>query len=410
MISEAAIKKIRTGLLSVFLMGIGLTTSCTNPESQNEANVVYTCSMDPQVREYKPGNCPICKMPLTPVATDKTTAPNELKLSDQQILLGNISTDTVREQVLGNELILTGALVENQDQVTTISSRVSGRIDNLYVKTPGQKVAVGQTLYTIYSEELLLALNELKLALEKKKNLPPGIVDSDRIIRSSKNKLMLFGLTGDQITALTTAKDLPDRIPVYSQVTGVVSVINVTEGSYVSTGTELMSLSDYSTLWAQAEIFSEDMLRIKQGMPVVVSIPALNNLELKGTISLINPSLDQNTKLGLVRVLIENKEHLLKPGLQANFSIVYDSYAAIAIPTNAIIFDEDGATVWVQSGPNSFQSKMVEPGAESNGFTEIKKGISVGETVVITGAYLLNSEFIFQKGTGVMSGHDMEHM
>ena len=217
-------------------------------------------------------------------------------------------------------------------------------------------------------------------------------------------------MTDKQITELIALKELPQSIPIYSSTGGVVSKLDIIEGGYVNAGDKIMHLSNYTSLWAQAEIFSEDLSKINQGTFVLVSIPALNQFDIEGVIALINPSLNENSKLSLIRVFIENKNRMLKPGLQANFTIVYDSYSAIAVPTNSIILDEGGATIWVQTGINTFKSKMVETGTESNGFTEIKKGVAIGEIVVVTGAYLLNSEFIFQKGSSVMSGHDMEKM
>lgn len=366
--------------------------------------------MDPQVKENKPGNCPICKMPLTPVSTNTSTGPDELKLSDQQIELGNISTDSVTEHVIGKELFVTGTLVENQDNLSIISSRISGRIDNLFVKTTGQNISEGQKLYTIYSEELLLALNELKLAQEKAKNPVANIDNLNRIIRSTKNKLILFGLLDEQIEELSGAEEIPQSITIYSKTNGVVSNIKVTEGSYVNAGSEILQISDYTTLWAQAELFSEDISKIRNGSVVIVSIPALNKFDLTGVVSLVNPSLEQNTKLNVIRVVLQNKDGLLKPGMQANFSIVYDSFLALAVPINSALLDEDGATIWIQTDINTYKSRMVEIGTESNGFVEIKKGISRGEKVVVSGAYLLNSEFIFQKGTNPMAGHDMSKM
>lgn len=404
-------KQMKTKLEYVICIGLFfILLGCNDRSNSTNENVIYTCSMDPQVKGNKPGNCPICKMPLTPVSTNTSTSPDELKLSDQQIELGNISTDSVAEHVIGKELFVTGTLIENQNNVSIISSRISGRIDNLYVKTTGQNISEGQKLYTIYSEELLLALNELKLAQEKAKNPGANMDNLNRIIRSTKNKLILFGLSDEQITELSSADEIPISIPIYSKTDGVVSNINITEGGYVNAGTEILQISNYTTLWAQAELFSEDISKIRNGSVVIVSIPALNKFDLKGVVSLVNPSVEQNTKLNVIRVVLENKDGLLKPGMQANFSIVYDSFSALAVPVNSVLLDEVGATIWIQTGLNSYKSRMVEIGVESNGFVEIKKGISRGENVVVSGAYLLNSEFIFQKGSNPMAGHDMSKM
>jgi Cu(I)/Ag(I) efflux system membrane fusion protein len=120
-------------LLIVLLFGY-----CTPKEEKTDSDVYYTCSMDPQVVETKPGNCPICKMPLTPVKKDQSMNEGGLHLSDQQIQLGNINTDILAEHELGDEIQLTGKLSVDQNKQWSISSRVMGRIDKLYIKNAGE--------------------------------------------------------------------------------------------------------------------------------------------------------------------------------------------------------------------------------------------------------------------------------
>ena len=102
--------------------------ACNQPEASIEEDVYYTCSMDPQVVESKPGNCPICKMPLTKMEKGKTLPTGELQLSDQQIQLGNIHTDTLRKRRIGDELVFTATLTTDLTQTNTVSARITGRM------------------------------------------------------------------------------------------------------------------------------------------------------------------------------------------------------------------------------------------------------------------------------------------
>lgn len=391
-------------LISAFIL------SCGNVEEQTDSDVVYVCSMDPQVMETKPGNCPICKMPLTAVKKSHSENSDELHLSEQQILLGNIKTDSVREHLMGKDLELTGVLTENQNTTIVISSRVMGRIEKLYFKSEGDKINKGQPVYDIYSEEILLALSELKLALEKKKIPGNNTVETDRLINGTRKKLILYGLTESQINLLQDSENFPDKITIYSKESGVVSNITVKEGNYVMEGESILHLSDYSTLWAEADVFTEDLSQIKEGMISTVFLPGADDKKIKGKISFVNPELNPSSKIARIRIEISNEKNRLKPGMQVNFSITVNEFSALAIPSNAILFDSKGATVWYKTGPDKFKSKMVSTGLESNGYTEIKSGLSKNEIVVISGAYLLNSEFIFRKGQSPMQGHDMHNM
>jgi len=389
---------------------IAMLTACNQEQVQQDSDVIYTCSMDPQVMETKPGNCPICKMPLTPVKKNHSDTTGELHLSNQQIQLGNIKTDTVGEQIMGKELWLTGVLTENQNKTIVISSRVAGRIEKLFFKSEGDKVYKGQSLYTIYSEEINLALRELKFALERKKIDDKQTVDTDRLINSARNKLILYGLSEKQINLLQVSETISETITITSPDNGIVSSIDAKEGSYITEGGSIMHLTDYSTLWAEAEVFSEDLANLSEGMKAVVIIPGSENKKTEGNITFINPELNASSVITKIRIEIPNEKNRLKPGMQVNFSVLLNEFSALAIPTNAILYDSKGASVWIKAGHNKFKSLMIITGLESNDYTEIISGLSKKDTVVISGAYLLNSEFIFRKGSNPMEGHDMSKM
>ena len=122
-----------------------------------EENVYYTCSMDPQVVEQKPGPCPICKMPLVRVEIAPGKKENEVKLSAEQIRLANIRTDTARLQLLGEEISVSATFRENQNGINTVTARLSGRLERLFVRNAGEYVRAGQAVFELYSEDLAAA-------------------------------------------------------------------------------------------------------------------------------------------------------------------------------------------------------------------------------------------------------------
>lgn len=395
----------QTIVLFFFLIGLNACTS-KNKEPENP-DVYYTCSMDPQVSETKPGNCPICKMPLTATKKNKS---DTLHLSEQQIQLGHIIIDTLKNQILGNELMLTGVLTVDQNTSEVISTKVMGRIEKLYIKDIGKPIQKGEPLYDIYSEDLILSIKELKFALENKKNIKNPGSNIEGLIQSSRKKLSFYGLSDEHIKTIEENEIVSDIVTIRSPKSGTISAITTKEGSYVMEGGEIMQLADYKSLWAEAQIFSEDLSEIKEGMYVTVYIPEMDNKQIEGKISFINPQLNPLSKINSVRIEIKNENQILKPGMQANFTILFNKFTALAIPTDAVLLDEKGTTVWIQTGYNKFKSVMVHTGEESNGYTEIKHGLNAGDKIVISGAYLLNSEYIFKKGANPMEGHDMSHM
>jgi Cu(I)/Ag(I) efflux system membrane fusion protein len=169
------------------------SASCKNKIAAPQiADSYYTCSMDPQVVEYKPGKCPICHMELTKVKKSNGEHKDEIQLSEQQIQLGNIITDTIRIGTIGDQLVLTATLNFDQMKSSSVSSRVMGRVEKLYYKNLGDYVKKGSPLYDLYSEELNNAKQEYLLALDKKKTFADeSVIDFDQLLQGAKNKLLL---------------------------------------------------------------------------------------------------------------------------------------------------------------------------------------------------------------------------
>ena len=394
----------------IIIVLLFLIASCNKKTEQTQEDLYYTCSMDPQVMESKPGKCPICKMPLTPVKKDHSEHIDGLHLSDQQVQLGHIKTEVLTEHEMGDEILLTGVLTVDQNKTSSISSRVMGRIEKLYFKNTGEKINTGEVVYEIYSEDLNLAARELKLALDKKKSLKVDAIDLDKIINSVKNKLRLYGLSDNQIEKIENEELNSNLFKIVSPVSGVISNIDAKEGDYVMEGGSIYHVADYSNLWAETQVFIDDLSKIKENTLATVYFPGVAGLKTSGKISFVNPELNISSQINIVRIEIPNIDNQLTVGMQVNVSILLNKKTTIALPTDAVIIDGKGSSVWIKTGHNQYQSVMVTTGMETNEYTQITNGLNKGDTVVVSGAYLLSSEYLFKKGTNPMEGHDMSKM
>src|SRR5215471_8397114 len=213
-----------------------------------DSDVYYTCSMDPQVVESKTGKCPICHMELTVARKSAQKNDNELQLSPQQMQLGNIVVDTIRNGELSNQLTLTGTITFNELNTAAVSARIAGRVDKLYFKNIGDYIPKGSKLFDIYSEQLNTAKQEYLLALQKEKVLGNSVIDYTQLIQSAKNKLLLWGMSEAQIKALSGNNQESNITSFYSASGGYITELNIKEGDYVSEGTGIVRLADLSTL------------------------------------------------------------------------------------------------------------------------------------------------------------------
>jgi Cu(I)/Ag(I) efflux system membrane fusion protein len=403
--------------LGFVILAAAIFSSCKEKKKAETAvvkkDVYYTCSMHPQVHEDHPGNCPICGMKLIPVTkksmstgmgTDKTM---QVHLSAEQILLGNIKADTIGNGNFGDQLVLTGTLNFNQDKLSSVNARVEGRIDKLYFKNIGDYVKKGDKLYDLYSEQLNNAKQEYVTALEQQNTVGNSLINYGSLVESAKTKLLLWGMTEGQINQLTQSKQPSTHTSFYSTEAGYITALNAQEGDYVMEGGTVVQLANLSTLWAEAQVYTTQMSLIHKSENATVQIPDMNNETINGTIDFVNPEINPDTRINLVRVIIPNKNNQLHPGMPAYITIINKQHHSITVPSDAVLRDSKGATVWIQTKPGVYEIRMVKTGIAENDAIEIISGLAKGEMIVTSGAYLLNSEYIFERGANPMAGMKM---
>jgi Cu(I)/Ag(I) efflux system membrane fusion protein len=380
---------------------------CKAKPEQTDEGVYYTCSMDPQVVENKPGKCPICKMDLTPVKKSNGDKKDEIELSEQQVKLGNIQSDTIRNGSIGDRMVLTATLNFDQMNAVSVSSRIMGRVEKLYFKNLGDYIPKGMPLYEIYSEDLNNAKQEYLLAVERKSAFSnESVIDFNQLLQSAKNKLLLWGMSEAQIQELQKAGKATPTTTVFSNASGYITELLIREGDYVMEGGTIVKLADLSRLWAEAQVYTSQLSLINRNSSALVQLPDIDGKEVRGNIEFVNPEINPDTRINLIRVSIPNPGNQLKPGMPAYVILQSPKRKSMSLPIDAIIRDGHGATAWIRTGPHRFKSVMVGTGLEQDDRIEITSGLNEGDVVVTSGAYLLHSEYVFRKGAAPMEGHN----
>jgi len=203
-------------------------------------------------------------------------------------------------------------------------------------------------------------------------------------------------------------KGLPEPLQtVYAEHSGIIAEVLVTMGDYVMEGSPVYKLTDLSSVWVEAQVYASEAATIPENTSAEVTFSSFPGKKSEGKITFANPELQSNSKLALVRIEIPNTEHALTPGMQAYITLRTNKKEALAVPSSAVLHDSHGATVWLKKSPGSYEPRMVQIGMENKEYTEILSGIEEGDAVVTSGAYLLQSEYIFKKGQDPMAGMKM---
>ncbi|MBI1767159.1 MAG: efflux RND transporter periplasmic adaptor subunit [Bacteroidetes bacterium] len=326
-------------------------------------------------------------------------------LTEHEQLVSNIKTDTVREVEIGEQSTLLGITVLNEKTTIVISSRIRGRLDNLVVRNPGQEVKVGQLLYSIYSEELLSDENSLLLAEDQHISESSKRITGD-LVNASRKKLQLWGLTNKQIAELERSKKASPVINIYSTVSGTLADLLVSEGQYVDTGIPLFRLSSLNSIWVEAQAYPNEISNVQQ-QQASIEFEAYPNKVFVGTLVFINPVLEQNKKINLLHFAIDNREKKIRQGMMAYVHIKYNQRKSLVIPKSALLHEDGGTTVWIETASGMYEKRMIITGNDNKTNVEVLFGLDRGDKVVSSGAYLINSEFILKNGANSMGGMKM---
>ena len=329
-----------------------------------------------------------------------------LTLNEQQRLVMNLQTDSAQIKALSEETTLIGTAAADERTINIVSARVRGRLDRLFVRSPGTYVKTGDPLYSIYSEELLAYESEYLLTIEQDKLATAQKKLTQRMVASARRRLELWTLTEKQINELERTGKISSNITFYSNRSGYLSELLVREGEYVETGTALFQLADLSSLWIEAQFYSDEVNYLSQSPSLEIEFEAFAGERIRGEIVYDNPRLEDNTKINLVRVRIDNKQNKYKPGMMTYVFLKRNEKRTLVIPKSALLTGNN-ITVWVETPDGMFEQHMVKIGIQNKREVEILRGLSPGDRVVTRGAFLLNSAWKVKQGGGAMEGMKM---
>ncbi len=272
----------------------------------------WTCSMHPQIKLPHPGKCPICFMDLIPLHTDagepEDSGSQRLTMSETAKKLAEVETSPVKKEQAKVRVNMVGMVVEDERRIASLTSRVDGRLDHVYVNFTGDRVSKGDPMVTIWSPTLIKAQVELFEALR-------GPTVEAEVVKGAEEKLVQYGLTMDQVKQIEDQKKAITSITLRAPISGIVTQRMALLGQFVKEGTDMFIINDLSHVWVKMDAYETDMPWIRYGQDVTFTTPSVPGRTYKGKVLFIDPVLDQKTRSVKIRAEAENPDLELKPGM-----------------------------------------------------------------------------------------------
>ncbi|CAG9172765.1 efflux RND transporter periplasmic adaptor subunit [Cupriavidus pinatubonensis] len=343
--------------------------------------------MVPGQRFDKPGKSPFMDMQLVPVYQDTGSSSAAVTIDSRITQNLGIRTIEVKSGRLESVLDVPGNVAINERGIEVIQARTAGFVEHSYAKTTLDPVRRGQPLVVIYSPDWVAAQEEYLAVAQTNASLP-GDLRGAALARMRQT-----GMTESQIRLVESTGKLQPRLSISSSVDGVITEVGARDGMTVTPGMTLFRVADLSTVWVLADVPESQASVARPGQPVTATAAGLPGQTLTGKVDAILPDINPSTRTLKVRVELQNKNRQLVPGMFVSVRFgSQDGADKILVPTEALIRTGTRTIAMVEVANGGFSPVEVKTGAEANGQTEVTEGLKVGQKVVASGQFLLDSE------------------
>jgi Cu(I)/Ag(I) efflux system membrane fusion protein len=334
-------------------------------------------------------------------ATVDAAARAPIELLKQQIETLGVRFEPVEVRPINNPVRAVATVVADESRITHVHARVAGWLEELYVSTTGQTVRAGQPLAGIFSQELYSTQQEYLSALRRAGNGPESVV-----LQAARTRLELLGVDRSQIEKLEQTRQAQRLVTITAPRSGIVLNRGVSAGTAVDPSTELITLADLSHIWVIAEVAEGEAAQLRTGSEARLSFPMAQSESFAAKVEFIYPTLTERTRTVRVRLPLQNKSGVLRPGMYGSAEFTVGARQALTVARDAVVDTGNAQHVFVHTAENLIEPRTVKIGARLSDRIEVIEGLSTGDHVVTTGVFLIDSESRLRaSGTTGHAGH-----
>jgi Cu(I)/Ag(I) efflux system membrane fusion protein len=386
--------------------------SCILAAESNDGKkpLFYRNPMNPAVTSPVPAkdDMGMDYIPVYADAAGSTGPAGTVKIDPVLVQKMGVRTGMAMERTMSRVITTPARVTFNEESLAMIHSKFSGWAEEVFVNKTGEQVKKGQPLLTIYSPELVSTQEEYLLSLANAKVLALSSMqeirdDARLLVKATRKRLAYFDIPETVIRQLEKTGEVKRDLPIDSPFAGTVIDIGVEAGHFITPQQRLYRIADLSKVWVYADVYEPDLPWIRKGDTAMISVASQPGKKFSGTIDYIYPYEDGKTRTVKVRLIFDNQDGMLKPGMFADIVIhAGKREKVLAVPSEAIVRSGTEEQVFVVTGPGTFEPRKVVTGVEAEGYTEIIRGVKQHASVVTSAQFLIDSESKLNEATAKM--------
>ena len=338
-----------------------------------------------------------------PLPTETPLAP--VQLSAERLQSIGVKFGTVERKPVQDEIRATGTVAIDETRLSYVQTRISGHIEKVFADATYQYVRKGQPLFTIHSPELVVAEREYLLAKQNTKELsqstvPAVAAGAASLLDSSKERLQQWSIPQREIARLESTGQVADDLEIDSPTSGYITERNALPNLMVQPDTRLYTIADLSTVWVLAQVFQNDLARVRVGNAAALSVDSYPGREFRGRVDFIYPDVDTTTRTARVRLVFSNPHLTLTPGMYVNVELQVPLGNQLVIPVSGVLQSGTRQIVFVDRGAGYLEPRDVQLGPRAGAQFIVLKGLKAGERIVTSANFLIDSESQLQAAIG----------
>jgi RND family efflux transporter MFP subunit len=328
-----------------------------------------------------------------------------LQLSPQRLQSIGVTTGTVVRKAIHDDIRVVGNVAVDERKQAYVQTRFSGWIQQVFANANFQYVKTGQPLFTIYSQDLVTTEREYLLAKQNEQLLAtstvPGVASGAKsLVRATLERLRQWDIPEREIVRLEKTGKVKQYLTVDSPVTGFITERNALPNLFVQPSTRLYTVADFSTVWVNAQVFQNDLGRIRPGEPASLTVDSYPGRMFRGRVDFIYPDVDMATRTARVRLVFTNPGLLLRPGMFVNVDLEIPMGRQLIVPATAVFQAGTRQIAFIDRGNGYLEPREIVAGQQVGDNYIVLKGLKPGERIVTSANFLIDSESQLQAAIG----------